>query len=86
MTTSGEQNSLETTVDKMLTTLTDLAAKVSDLATQTAALKPLLPLAKQLDGLPDKVTTLQAAAFEGANQIAALNLAVSRLEKAQLAR
>ena len=58
MTTSGEQNSLETAVDKMLTTLTDLAAKVSDLATQTAALKPLLPLAKQLDGLLDKVTTL----------------------------
>ena len=86
MKTSGEQNSLETTIDKILTTLTDLAAKVSDLATQTAALKPLLLLAKQLDGLPDKVTTLQAAAFEGANQIAALNLAVSRLEKAQLAR
>jgi len=45
--------------------------------------QPLLPQAKQLDGLPDKVTTLQAAAFEGSNQIAALNLAVSRLEKAQ---
>ena len=82
----GEKNSLETTVDEMLTTLTDLTAKVSELATQTAALKPLIPLAKQLDGLPDKVTTLQAAAFEGASQIAALSLAVSRLEKAQLAR
>ncbi|XP_039827557.1 uncharacterized protein LOC120689329 [Panicum virgatum] len=79
----GEQSSLETTVDEMLTTLTDLTAKVSDLATQTAALKPLLPLAKQLDGLPDKVTTLQAAAFEGSNQIAALSLVVLRLEKAQ---
>ena len=67
----------------MLTTLTDLTAKVSELATQTAALKPLTPLAKQLDGLPDKVTTLQAAAFEGASQIAALSLSVSRLEKAQ---
>jgi len=64
----------------------DLAAKVSNLATQTATLKPLLPLAKQLDGLPNKVTTLQAAAFESANQIAALNLAVLCLEKAQLAR
>ena len=82
MTTSGEQNSLETTVDEMLTTLTDLTAKVSELATQTAALKPLTPLAKQLDGLPDKVTTLQAAAFKGSNQIAALSLAVTRLEKA----
>ena len=50
MSTTGEQNSLENSVDEMLTTLTDLAAKVSDLATQTAALKPLLPLAKQLDG------------------------------------
>jgi hypothetical protein len=79
----GEQSSLETTVDKMLTTLTDLTAKVSNLATQTAALKPLLPLAKQLDGLPDKVTTLQAAAFEGSNQIAALSLTISHLEKAQ---
>ena len=78
----GEKNSLETTVDEMLTTLTDLAAKVSELAAQTASLKPLLPLVKHLDGLPDKVTTLQAAAFEGSNQIAALNLAVSRLEKA----
>ena len=50
MSTTGEQNSLENSIDEMLTTLTDLAAKVSDLATQTAALKPLLPLAKQLDG------------------------------------
>jgi len=83
MAADGEQSPLENTIDEMLTTLTDLAAKVSELATQTAALKPLLPLAKQLDGLPDKVTTLQAAAFEGSNQIAALNLAVSRLEKAQ---
>ncbi|KAG2541920.1 hypothetical protein PVAP13_9NG663828 [Panicum virgatum] len=83
MAADGEKNSLETTVDEMLTNLTDLAAKVSELATQTAALKPLISLAKQLDGLPDKVTTLQAAAFEGANQIADLSLAVSRLEKAQ---
>jgi len=58
MSTTGEQTSLESTVDEMLTTLTDLTAKVSDLATQTAALKPLLPLVKQLDGLPDKVTNL----------------------------
>ena len=78
----GEKNSIETTVDEMLTTLTDLAAKVSELAAQTASLKPLHPLVKQLDGLPDKVTTLQAAAFEGSNQIAALSLAVTRLEKA----
>jgi len=28
----GEKNSIETTVDEMLTTLTDLAAKVSELA------------------------------------------------------
>ena len=83
MAADDEKTALEATVDDMLTTLTDLAAKVSELATQTAALKPLLPLAKQLDGLPDKVTTLQAAAFEGANQIAALSLAVTRLEKAQ---
>jgi len=83
MAADDEQSPLENTIDEMLTTLTDLAAKVSELATQTAALKPLLPLAKQLDGLPGKVTTLQAAAFEGSNQIAALNLAVSRLEKAQ---
>jgi len=83
MAADDEKTALEATVDDMLTTLTDLAAKVSELATQTAALKPLLPLAKQLDGLPDKVTTLQAAAFEGTNQIAALSLAVTRLEKAQ---
>lgn len=66
----------------MLKTLTDLAAKVSDLTLQTVALQPLLPLTMQLDGLPDKVTKLQAAAFEGSNQIAALNLAMSRLERA----
>jgi len=83
MAADDEKTALEATVDDMLTTLTDLAAKVSELATQTASLKPLLPLAKQLDGMPDKVTTLQAAAFEGANQIAALSLAVTRLEKAQ---
>ncbi|RLN03900.1 hypothetical protein C2845_PM13G06540 [Panicum miliaceum] len=83
MAPDGEQQTLDQTVDDMLKTLTDLAAKVVDLALQTAALKPLLPLAKQLDGLPHKVTKLQAAAFEGSNQISTLNVAVSRLEKAQ---
>ncbi|CAL4900547.1 unnamed protein product [Urochloa decumbens] len=67
----------------MLTTLTDLAAKVTDLTTQVASLKPLLPLVKQLKALPDKVTKLQAAAFEGSNQVSALNFAVARLEAAQ---
>ena len=83
MAEDGAQNPLEHTVDEMLTTLIDLAAKVTELATQTAALKPLLPLAKQLDGLPKKVTKLQAAAFEGSNQIAALNLTVACLECTQ---
>ena len=58
MADAGEKNPLETTVDEMLNTLTDLTAKVSELAAQTTSLKPLLPLVKQLDGLPDKVTTL----------------------------
>jgi hypothetical protein len=49
---NGTPNALESIVDEMLTTLIDLAAKVSELATHTAALKPLLLLAKQLDGLP----------------------------------
>ena len=80
---NGTPNALESIVDEMLTTLIDLAAKVSELATQTAALKPLLLLAKQLDGLPKKVTKLQAAAFEGSNQIAALNLTVACLECTQ---
>jgi hypothetical protein len=84
MATDGEQNSLENMVDEMLEMITNLAAKVTDPSTQTAALKPLLPLAKQLDGLLDKVTKLQAAAFEGFNQIAALDIVVSRLERAQL--
>ncbi|CAO2191877.1 unnamed protein product [Urochloa humidicola] len=62
----------------MLTMLTDLTNKVNDLTTQVATLKPLLPLVKQLNALPDKVTKLQAAAFKGSNQVSALNLAISR--------
>ena len=38
---------------------------------------------KQLDGQPDKVTNLHAAVFKGSNQNAALNIAISCLEKVQ---
>ena len=69
MAADDEKNALEATVDDMLTTLTDLAAKVSELATQTAALKPLLPLAKQLDGLPDKVTTCLLYTSDAADEL-----------------
>nr|CAB3499851.1 unnamed protein product [Digitaria exilis] len=59
----------------------DLAGKLSDLTNQFAALKPLIPLAKKLDGIPEKVTALQASAFEQNEQLRALGLAVSRLEQ-----
>nr|CAB3461617.1 unnamed protein product [Digitaria exilis] len=55
---------LQATIDVMGKTLVDLAGTVNDLTIQFAALKPLLPLAKKLDGLPEKVATLQASAFE----------------------
>nr|CAB3448966.1 unnamed protein product [Digitaria exilis] len=72
---------LEESIDEMGKTLSDLAGKLSDLTNQFAALRPLIPLAKKLDGIPEKVTALEASAFEQNEQLRALGLAVSRLEQ-----
>ncbi|WVZ83088.1 hypothetical protein U9M48_030268 [Paspalum notatum var. saurae] len=63
--------------------VSDVAVQLSDLANQFAALEPLVPIAKSLEALPGKVNTLQGAVRDGTKQVAALNLAVARVEKLQ---
>lgn len=72
---------LEESIDVMCKTLANLTGKLSDLTTQFAALKLLIPLAKKLDDIHEKVTALQASAFENSEQVRALNLTVACLEQ-----
>ncbi|KAF0934039.1 hypothetical protein E2562_022553 [Oryza meyeriana var. granulata] len=69
--------------DDLSKTLATMAAQLSELARRFDALEPLVPLASKLDGLPDRVQTLQASTFEYAQEVHALHIAVQRVEKSQ---
>ncbi|EEE55062.1 hypothetical protein OsJ_02776 [Oryza sativa Japonica Group] len=72
-------------LDEIAKNLTSMAAQISDLARKMSTLEPLVPLAAKLDKLPDRVTQVQASAFEYSEQVRALNLAVERVEASQRA-
>jgi outer membrane murein-binding lipoprotein Lpp len=74
---------LMNTVNNLGTKLDDMAVTVKDLSAKVDRLSPLVPVASNLAALPEKVTALQASAYDNTQQVRALNLAVIRVEKAQ---
>lgn len=72
--------STQAQLDEIAKNLTSMAAQISDLARKMSVLEPLVPLAPKLSSLPDRVTQVQASAFEYSEQVRALNLAVQRVE------
>jgi hypothetical protein len=74
---------LTNTVNNLGTKLDDMAVTVKDLSAKVDRLSPLAPVASNLAALPEKVTALQASAYDNTQQVQALNLAVIRVEKAQ---
>lgn len=70
--------STQAQLDKIAKNLTSMAAQISNLARKMGALEPLVPLASKLGSLPDRLTQVQASAFEYSEQVRALNLAVQR--------
>jgi hypothetical protein len=77
--------STQNQLDEIAKNLTSMAAQISDLARKMSTLEPLVPLAAKLDKLSDRVTQVQASAFEYSEQVRALNLAVERVEASQRA-
>uniref|UniRef100_A0A7N0ZSV2 Retrotransposon gag domain-containing protein n=1 Tax=Kalanchoe fedtschenkoi TaxID=63787 RepID=A0A7N0ZSV2_KALFE len=63
--------------------LEDILAQLATINTTMATLTPLGPHVAQLAALPAIVNNLQASVTDGARQIQAVNLAVSRLGKAR---
>jgi hypothetical protein len=72
---------LTNTVNNLGTKLDDMTVNVRDLSTKVDRLSLLAPVATNLAALPEKVTALQASAFENTQQVQALNLAVIHVEK-----
>ncbi|KAF0928946.1 hypothetical protein E2562_011041 [Oryza meyeriana var. granulata] len=75
--------SLQSQLNDISKTLTTMAAQIHDLARKFDTLEPLIPLAKKLNGIPDRVTQMQASVFEYTEQVHALHLVVQRVEQAQ---
>jgi hypothetical protein len=69
--------------DDLKSTLERLTAKIEELSTDIRALKPLAPVADKLAAVPDQTVRLQSSAYDNAEQVRALNLAVIRAEKSQ---
>jgi hypothetical protein len=69
--------------DAMMEALDKLSAKIDDMKVTLDKLAPLAPVADQLATIPTKVVTLQSSAFENAEQVRALNLALIRVENSQ---
>uniref|UniRef100_A0A0E0HXI0 Uncharacterized protein n=1 Tax=Oryza nivara TaxID=4536 RepID=A0A0E0HXI0_ORYNI len=72
--------STQTQLDEIAKNLTSMAAQISDLARKMSTLEPLVPIAPKLSGLPERVTQVQASAFEYSEQVRSLNLAIQRVE------
>ncbi|WVZ54035.1 hypothetical protein U9M48_004903 [Paspalum notatum var. saurae] len=80
---AAKLDDLQVSIDTVTTSLSNLSAQMSKIASQVASLQPLVPLANRLRDLPEKVMKLEAAAFKYAQDIRALEAAVSRLERDQ---
>jgi hypothetical protein len=78
----GSSNGIKEALEKLTAMLDKMQATQESMQVSLDKLAPLAPLADQLAAIPAKVTSLQALAYEKADQVCALNLAVIRAEKA----
>lgn len=74
---------LTNTVNNLVTKFENLSVTVHNIGGKVDRLAPLAPVASKLAALPEKVVNLQASAFENADQVCALNLALIRIESTQ---
>jgi uncharacterized protein YoxC len=74
---------LTNTVNNLVTKFENLSVTVHNIGGKVDRLAPLAPVASKLAALPEKVVNLQASAFENADQVRALNLALIRIESTQ---
>jgi hypothetical protein len=65
---------------EMKTALDKLVAKIDEMKVSLDRLAPLAPVVADLAKIPSKVVTLQSSAYETAEQVQALNLALYRVE------
>jgi hypothetical protein len=77
----GSSDGIKEALEKLTATLDKIQATQESMQASLDKLAPLAPLADQLAAIPAKVTSLQSSAYENAEQIRALNLAVIRAEK-----
>jgi hypothetical protein len=78
-----DAKSVADSLRELAATVNNLATKLDDLTVGVDRLAPLAPVANKLAAPPEKVTTLQSAAFDNTEQVKALNLALYRVESAQ---
>jgi capsule polysaccharide export protein KpsE/RkpR len=77
----GSSDGIKEVLEKLTATPDKIQATQESMQASLDKLAPLAPLADQLAAIPAKVTSLQSSAYENAEQIRALNLAVIRAEK-----
>jgi hypothetical protein len=77
----GSSDGIKEALEKLTSTLDKMQAMQESMQASLDKLAPLAPLADQLAAISAKVTSVQSSAYENAEEIRALNLAVIRAEK-----
>jgi hypothetical protein len=79
----GSSDGIKEALEKLTAEIKDLKTAQQEIKSSLDKLAPIVPVVDQLAAVPSKVITLQSAAFDNAEQVRALNLALIRVENLQ---
>jgi hypothetical protein len=79
----GSSDGIKEALEKLTAEIKDLKTAQQEIKSPLDKLAPIVPVVDQLAIVPSKVVTLQSAAFDNAEQVRALNLALIRVENLQ---